>query len=248
MNKLNVLLLGGGGREHALAWKIAQSEMLDTLYVAPGNGGTSEVATNLDFGDSDFDAMKAALLEHRIDLVVVGPEAPLVKGVRAFIENDPATSHVKVVGPGTKGAMMEGSKSFSKQFMEKHGIPTARFGEFNAQQVEAANSRLLQRHPRSLVAVARSELLPLAGRLASAMRLRLSRARGDLRGEASRLDNLSPLAVLGRGYAIAALEGGGIIFNAQDVNPGDRVDVRVHAGSFEARVTKVRPMLEVDGN
>ncbi len=138
MNKLRVLLLGGGGREHAIAWKIAQSEMLDQLFVAPGNGGTKQIATNLSFSETDFEALKVALLDHKIDLVVVGPEAPLVRGVREFIEGDASINHVKIVGPGKEGAQLEGSKSFSKQFMERHNIPTARFGEFEASQLEDA--------------------------------------------------------------------------------------------------------------
>ncbi len=138
MNKLRVLLLGGGGREHAIAWKISQSELLDHLFVAPGNGGTAEVATNLDFSETDFNALKSALLEHKIDLVVVGPEAPLVMGVREFIEEDSAINHVKIVGPGMVGAQLEGSKSFSKRFMQRHSIPTARFGEFDAEQLNDA--------------------------------------------------------------------------------------------------------------
>ncbi|NQV51872.1 MAG: phosphoribosylamine--glycine ligase [Flavobacteriales bacterium] len=142
MKKLRVLLLGGGGREHAIAWKIAQSELLDELFVAPGNGGTQAVATNLGFGDSDFEAMKQALLDHDIDLVVVGPEAPLVKGIREFIEGDAAIAHVKIVGPGKIGAQLEGSKSFSKQFMQRQGIPTARFGEFDAAQLADAKAFL----------------------------------------------------------------------------------------------------------
>jgi len=147
MKKLNVLLLGGGGREHTLAWKIAQSEHLEKLYVAPGNGGTEEIATNLAFGDSDFDSMKEALIQHNIDLVVVGPEAPLVKGVREFIESDASLSHVKIVGPGREGAQLEGSKSYSKKFMERHHIPTARFGEFAADQLQDAISFLDQFNP-----------------------------------------------------------------------------------------------------
>jgi phosphoribosylamine---glycine ligase len=142
MNKLNVLLLGGGGREHALAWKMAQSPKLNQLFIAPGNGGTSQVGKNLPFGDSDFDAMKEAIKAHKIDLVVVGPEAPLVKGVREFIENDEELKRVKIVGPGAEGAQLEGSKAFSKAFMERHEIPTARYGEFNGEQVEAAKAFL----------------------------------------------------------------------------------------------------------
>ena len=138
MKKLRVLLLGGGGREHAVAWKISQSEMLDQLFVAPGNGGTQEVASNLAFSETDFEALKSVLLDHKIDLVVVGPEAPLVLGVREFIEQDAEIAHVKIVGPGKVGAQLEGSKSFSKQFMKRHNIPTARFGEFNASQLDEA--------------------------------------------------------------------------------------------------------------
>ena len=142
MKKLRVLLLGGGGREHAIAWKIAQSELLDELFVAPGNGGTQAVATNLGFGDSDFDSMKEAIIAHGIDMVVVGPEAPLVKGIREFIEGDAAIGHVKIVGPGKVGAQLEGSKSFSKQYMQRQGIPTARFGEFDAAQLADAKAFL----------------------------------------------------------------------------------------------------------
>lgn len=142
MNNLNVLLLGGGGREHALAWKMAQSAKLNQLFIAPGNGGTSQVGQNLPFGDSDFDAMKETIKSHKIDLVVVGPEAPLVKGVREFIENDEEINHVKIVGPGAEGAQLEGSKAFSKAFMKRHNIPTARYGEFNGEQVEAAKAFL----------------------------------------------------------------------------------------------------------
>jgi len=138
MDKLRVLLLGGGGREHAIAWKIVQSELLDQLFVAPGNGGTEEIATNLLFSETDFNALKEALIQHKIDLVVVGPEAPLVHGVREFIEGDAALSHVKIVGPGKEGAQLEGSKSFSKQFMQRHAIPTARFGEFDASRLNDA--------------------------------------------------------------------------------------------------------------
>lgn len=142
-----MLLLGGGGREHTLAWKIAQSDRLGQLFVAPGNGGTEEVATNLPFGDSDFDAMKQACISHRIDLIVVGPEAPLVQGVREFVEQDEALNHIRLVGPGSVGAQMEGSKSFSKQFMQRHHIPTARFGEFTVDEIDQAKEFLDEFEP-----------------------------------------------------------------------------------------------------
>jgi phosphoribosylamine--glycine ligase len=147
MKKLRVLLLGGGGREHAIAWKLAQSPLLDKLFVAPGNGGTSSVATNLAFAETDFTAMASALIQDSIDLVIVGPEAPLVNGVREFIESHPNLSHVKVVGPGKQGAQLEGSKSFSKQFMQRHAIPTARFGEFQADQLKDAQAFLSEFEP-----------------------------------------------------------------------------------------------------
>ena len=147
MDKIKVLLLGGGGREHALAWKMVQSKMLDQLYIAPGNGGTAELGTNLPFGESDFEDMKLAILDHGIQLVVVGPEAPLVKGVREFIEDDSQINHVKIVGPGAEGAQLEGSKAFSKSFMIKHGIPTARYGEFNGDQINEAKAFLKEFNP-----------------------------------------------------------------------------------------------------
>jgi phosphoribosylamine--glycine ligase len=142
MEKLRVLLLGSGGREHALAWKISQSPMLDALYVAPGNGGTDALATNLNIDECDFEAIKSAVLSFNINLVVVGPEAPLVKGIRDFFEHDPVLNEVKLVGPNKEAAQMEGSKSFSKQFMQRHGIPTAAFGEFNANELEQAKAFL----------------------------------------------------------------------------------------------------------
>lgn len=144
---MNVLLLGGGGREHTLAWKLAQSPKLTQLFIAPGNGGTEELGTNLAFSDSDFESMKTAILEHEIDLVVVGPEAPLVKGVREFIEGDPTLRNVTVVGPGMIGAQMEGSKSFSKAFMDRHNIPTAAYREFDSNQLDDAISYLAEVKP-----------------------------------------------------------------------------------------------------
>lgn len=147
MKKLNVLLLGSGGREHTIAWKMAQSPLLNQLFIAPGNGGTSEIAINLPFGDSDFEAMKMAILKYNIDLVVVGPEAPLVKGVREFVENDIDINHVKIVGPGKVGAQLEGSKAFSKAFMKRQNIPTARYGEFDQTQLHQAKAFLSEFKP-----------------------------------------------------------------------------------------------------
>ncbi|MCO4805978.1 MAG: phosphoribosylamine--glycine ligase [Flavobacteriales bacterium] len=142
MKKLNVLILGGGGREHAIAWKLNQSEWMGGLFVAPGNGGTGFIATNLDIRETDFPAVKSAVIENAIDLIIVGPEAPLVKGVREFIESDVETENVRIVGPGRRGAKLEGSKAFSKEFMVKHGIPTAKYGQFTAKEIDKAKAFL----------------------------------------------------------------------------------------------------------
>lgn len=122
---MNVLILGAGGREHAFSWKISQSPILGNLYIAPGNPGTAQCGTNLAIGVTDFDGIVAAIRAHDIGLVVVGPEEPLVKGVRNFIESHDDLKHVGIVGPGADGAQIEGSKDFSKSFMHKYGIPTA---------------------------------------------------------------------------------------------------------------------------
>jgi len=122
---MNILLLGSGGREHAMAWKIAQSPKLTALYVAPGNPGTATVATNLPIAADDFSAIKKAVTDHNINLVVVGPEDPLVKGVVNYFAADDELKSIPVVGPDKVGAQLEGSKDFSKQFMFRHNIPTA---------------------------------------------------------------------------------------------------------------------------
>lgn len=122
---MNILLLGSGGRENAMAWKIAQSPRLTQLFVAPGNPGTAAVATNLEIAADDFSKLKVAVIENKIDIVVVGPEDPLVKGIVDFFAADAALKNVPVVGPDKVGAQLEGSKDFSKQFMLRHNIPTA---------------------------------------------------------------------------------------------------------------------------
>ncbi len=122
---MNILLLGSGGREHAMAWKIAQSPKLSTLYIAPGNPGTATVGTNLPIAADNFPALKTAVLNYKIDMVVVGPEDPLVKGVVNFFAEDADLKNIPVVGPDRVGAQLEGSKDFSKQFMFRHNIPTA---------------------------------------------------------------------------------------------------------------------------
>ncbi|MGI6520025.1 MAG: phosphoribosylamine--glycine ligase [Fermentimonas sp.] len=124
---MNLLLLGSGGREHALAWKLSKSPLLNRLYIAPGNAGTAAVGTNVPIGAIDFDALKTFSLDHDIDMIVVGPEAPLVEGVYDFFHSDESTRHIHVIGPSKEGAMLEGSKDFAKNFMVRHQIPTARF-------------------------------------------------------------------------------------------------------------------------
>lgn len=122
---MNILLLGSGGREHALAWKITQSPKLTQLFIAPGNPGTASLGTNLEIAADNFPAIKTAVLSYNIDLVLVGPEDPLVKGIVDFFLDDLEISHIPVVGPDQFGAQLEGSKDFSKQFMFRHNIPTA---------------------------------------------------------------------------------------------------------------------------
>ena len=129
---MNILLLGSGGRESALAWKMSQSELLDKLYIAPGNGGTQQYGTNVALSPLDFDAIKAWVKENDIDMIVVGNEDPLVKGIYDYFEND----DILVVGPSKAGAALEGSKDFAKQFMVKNNIPTARYRSFTAETIE----------------------------------------------------------------------------------------------------------------
>jgi len=124
---LNILLIGSGGREHAIAWKIKQSPKLNQLFIAPGNAGTAELGTNIPVSVSDFEGLKRVVLEKKVDLVVVGPEVPLVEGLHDFIDADPDLRQVKVVGPKREGAQLEGSKDFAKAFMRRHQIPTARY-------------------------------------------------------------------------------------------------------------------------
>ncbi len=124
---MNILLLGSGGREHALAWKIAQSPKTDRLFIAPGNAGTARVGVNVPISAEDFPAIKAFVLENGIRMVVVGPEAPLVKGIYDFFKQDAALQDIPVIGPSKQGAQLEGSKDFAKQFMIRHNIPTARY-------------------------------------------------------------------------------------------------------------------------
>ena len=133
---MNILLLGSGGREHALAWKIAQSPRVDKLYIAPGNAGTAQVGENVDIKATVFDALKDFALKHDISMIVVGPEDPLVKGIYDYFHNDTATQSIAVIGPSMKGAQLEGSKEFAKEFMLRHGIPTARHKSITAETLD----------------------------------------------------------------------------------------------------------------
>ncbi len=133
---MKLLLLGSGGREHALAWKIAQSPKIEKLYIAPGNAGTSGVGENVDIKADDFEAIKKFCLDNAVDMVVVGPEDPLVKGVYDFFKQDEALKNIPVVGPSKQGAVLEGSKDFAKSFMMRHNIPTAAYRSFNGTNIE----------------------------------------------------------------------------------------------------------------
>lgn len=139
---MNILIIGSGGREHAFAWKIRQSPLCTNLYVAPGNAGTSLIAENVNVGVEDFDKIKVLCLQKKIELVVVGPEVPLVCGIRDFFENDPIINRIPIVGPGKEGAKLEGSKDFSKQFMLRHNVPTAKARTFHSHQTKEAHAYL----------------------------------------------------------------------------------------------------------
>ena len=129
---MNILIIGGGGREHTFAWKISQSPLCNQLFVAPGNAGTAAIATNLALVVNDFDGIKSAVIEHKITLVVVGPEDPLVKGIHDFFLADDVLKHVAVIGPQKEAARLEGSKEFAKEFMQAQNIPTAQYASFTA--------------------------------------------------------------------------------------------------------------------
>ena len=133
---MKLLLLGSGGREHALAWKIAQSPKIEKLYIAPGNAGTARVGENVPLKADDFDGIRRFVLEQGVDMVVVGPEDPLVKGIYDYFKADPELAFVPVIGPSRAGAVLEGSKEFAKGFMERHGIPTARYRSFTAETLD----------------------------------------------------------------------------------------------------------------
>lgn len=133
---MTILLLGSGGREHALAWKMLQSTKCSKLFVAPGNAGTGSIAINVNLKITDFEAIKAFALSEKVEMVVVGPEDPLVKGIFDYFQNDSDLNHIPVIGPSKKGAQLEGSKEFAKEFLVKHNIPTAGYDSFTKETVE----------------------------------------------------------------------------------------------------------------
>jgi phosphoribosylamine--glycine ligase len=139
---MNILILGSGGREHAFAWKLAQSPLCDTLFVAPGNAGTAQIATNLPVGYNDFPAIVNLIRDKKIDLLIVGPEEPLVKGIVDFLRNEPDLAKLRIVGPDAQGAQLEGSKDFSKQFMVRYGVPTAASRTFTVETLQEGLSYL----------------------------------------------------------------------------------------------------------
>lgn len=139
---MNILLLGSGGREHALAWKIRKSRLLNNLYIAPGNAGTASLGMNVDIEVTDFSAMKQFSLDHDIDMIVVGPEVPLVEGIYDYFHEDEDICHIAVIGPSKKGAQLEGSKDFAKRFMTTYNIPTARYRTITLDSVVEGNDFL----------------------------------------------------------------------------------------------------------
>lgn len=141
---MNILLLGSGGREHALAWKLKQSPLCEHLFILPGNAGTPQCGVNLPFSVADFESIKKVCLELDIDIVIPGPEDPLVKGISDFFRNDPELKPIPVIGPGKSGAQLEGSKAFAKQFMMRHHIPTAGYREFTKDNFEEGKNYLQQ--------------------------------------------------------------------------------------------------------
>jgi len=147
---MNILLLGSGGREHALAWKLSQSSLCTGLYIAPGNAGTAQSGTNVDLSPTDFEGIRKFCSDRQIGLVVVGPEEPLVKGIVDFFAADPALRRIPVIGPSANGAILEGSKAFSKKFMARHNIPTASYREFDATNYKEGVA-YLQQHALPIV-------------------------------------------------------------------------------------------------
>ena len=133
---MNVLILGSGGREHALAWKVSQSSSCNKLFIAPGNSGTSEIGQNVEINVTDFEKIKTLAINEEIEMIIVGPEDPLVNGIYDFFNNEPDLQHISVIGPSKKGAQLEGSKNFAKEFMARNNIPTAKYKTFTKKNIE----------------------------------------------------------------------------------------------------------------
>ena len=144
---MNILVLGSGGREHTFCWKLSQSKLCKNLFVAPGNGGTANFAKNINLKISDFEEIKKVVINHSINLVVVGPEEPLVMGIHDFFLDDKDLSGVSIIGPQKHGSMLEGSKAFAKDFMKRHQIPTAKYAEFTAENILEAELYLENSKP-----------------------------------------------------------------------------------------------------
>ncbi|MFO7869132.1 MAG: phosphoribosylamine--glycine ligase [Bacteroidales bacterium] len=144
---MNILLIGSGGREHAFAWKLTQSSLLSNLYIAPGNAGTAELGTNIAVSPHDFDAIKQAVLKYSISMVIVGPEDPLVHGIHDFFKTNTDIAHIPVIGPQKKAAQLEGSKQFAKEFMNRHGIPTAAHITVSPENIEEGFDFLTTQKP-----------------------------------------------------------------------------------------------------
>ena len=139
---MKILVIGSGGREHAICWKLAQSKLVENLYACPGNPGTAQIAKNVNFDFENFENLKDFILNNSIDTVVVGPEAPLVNGIHDQISEDESLSYVNVIGPKKHGARLEGSKEFSKKFMFRHDVPTAKYQSFTAETLEKGEAFL----------------------------------------------------------------------------------------------------------
>lgn len=144
---MNILILGSGGREHALSWKIAQSPLVNNLFIAPGNAGTGLLGENLDIELSDFEGIKHAILEYAVTMLVIGPEDPLVNGIRAYLESDAQLKNLLIIGPSAQGAALEGSKDYAKRFMMKYGIPTAAYQTFRKGELREALEFLRKMNP-----------------------------------------------------------------------------------------------------
>ncbi len=147
---MNILLVGGGGREHTLAWKIKQSNLCDQLFIAPGNAGTKQFGNNVVISINDFEGLAKFCIANAIKMLIVGPEEPLVKGIYNFFKENPSTVHIEVIGPSKEAAQLEGSKAFAKAFMDRHNIPTAKYKEFNAASYEEG-IQYIRNHPLPIV-------------------------------------------------------------------------------------------------